>query len=97
VTLALAFVVYTLAGARITRLVAADKITERPRNAILRRLPDGSLAAYLLACRWCAGFWISLPVAAVAWWWPWHWWSIVPALALAISYVTGLLGSIEGD
>ena len=96
-TPALAFVVYALAAARVTRLIAEDRITLAPRNAVLRRLPDESLLAYLVLCRWCAGVWVAVPAAVLAWWWPDSPWCAVPALALAISYVTGLLAGVEGD
>lgn len=91
------FVVFALAVARVTRLVNQDKITEAPRNAILRRLPDDSLLAYLLLCPWCVSVYVAPPAAVLAWLWgdsPWVW---VPAAALAMSYVTGWLASHEGE
>lgn len=94
---ALVFVVFALAVARATRLVTSDKITERPRNAILRRLPDDSLWAYLLLCSWCVSVYLAPVAAILAWLWgdrPWVW---VPAAALAMSYVTGWLASHEGE
>ncbi|MFI7283448.1 hypothetical protein ACIBOV_24615 [Micromonospora chersina] len=87
--------------ARVTRLVVADEITRRPREAIVRRLPDGSPFAYLLFCRWCLSMWIAAPAAA-GWWhlsdvprWSGYWWVDVPTVALALSYGTGLLVRAE--
>jgi len=52
--------------------------------------------AYLLTCQWCAGFWISVPAAA-AWYFAGdHPLLLVPAVALAISYVTGKLSQFGG-
>ncbi|WP_262285933.1 DUF1360 domain-containing protein [Micromonospora sp. MA102] len=89
--------------ARVTRLVTADEITRRPREAIVRRLRDGSPLAYLLFCRWCLSVWIAAPAAA-GWWhlsdlprWSGHWWVDVPTVALALSYATGLLVRAEPE
>ena len=46
--------VCALATARLTRLVTTDRITEAPRNWIIRRLPRESLLSYLLVCDWCS-------------------------------------------
>ena len=86
-----------LATARITRLVTQDRITEAPRNAILRRLPDESLFAYLIVCDWCVSVYVGAGVAAVGGlvhWWSWT--MAVPA-ALAFSYVAGYLASRESE
>ncbi|NES14584.1 MULTISPECIES: hypothetical protein [Micromonospora] len=96
-------VVMLLFVARVTRLIVADEITRRPREAIVRRLPDGSPLAYLLFCRWCLSVWIATPAAA-AWWllsdvprWSRLWWADVPTVALALSYATGLLVRAEPE
>lgn len=96
-------VVVLFVVARVTRLVTADEITRRPRQAIARRLPDGSPFAYLLFCRWCLSMWAALPAAA-GWWamsdlprWSGHWWVDVPTLALALSHATGLLVRAEPE
>lgn len=93
----LAFLVGALTTARITRLVTQDKITERPRNALLLRLDENGLMAYLVQCSWCASFYVGAGVAAGGAWagaWTW-WWS--GALALSFSYVAGILASWEGE
>lgn len=89
--------------ARLTRLMVADEITRRPREAIVRRLPDGSPAAYLLLCRWCLSVWIAAPAAAT-WWllsdlprWSGHWWVDIATVALALSHATGLLVRAEPE
>lgn len=89
--------IYALAVARVSRLVAEDKILDRPRDAILRRLPDDSRIAYGLLCRWCVSVWIAIPAAVIAYWWGERPWFLVPALALAFSHLTGLLTRAEGD
>lgn len=94
---AITLLVAALVTARITRLVTTDRITEAPRTWLLRRLPDESLAAYLVVCDWCASFYIGLAVAlggALANWWGW-WWTV--PLGLAFSYVAGWLASKEGE
>lgn len=90
-----------LVVARATRLVCADKVTERWRAAAVLRLPEDSLLAYLLFCRWCMSVWLALPGAA-GWWalsevprWSGHWWVDVPTVGLALSHATGLLMGAE--
>lgn len=84
-----------LATARITRLVTTDRITEAPRNALLRRLKDDGLFAYLIVCDWCASVYVGGVVAAVLWAGPG--WMVWPLYALAFSYVAGFLsrGEVE--
>ncbi|MFD0782389.1 hypothetical protein ACFQZ8_00390 [Micromonospora azadirachtae] len=96
-------VVLLFVVARVTRLVTADEITRRPREAIVRRLPEGSPGAYLLFCRWCLSVWVAA-LAAAAWWhlsdvsrWSGLWWVDVPTVALALSYATGLLVRAEPE
>jgi Protein of unknown function (DUF1360) len=89
----LVLLVYALAHARVTGLVVADEITRPLRDAVLRRLDDTRathrLVAYLLSCAWCFGLWSAAPVAVVAVCHAgvslWH----VPAVALAMSFLTG--------
>lgn len=95
--------VVLLAVARLTRLVSADEITRKVREAVVRRLPEDSPFAYLLFCRWCLSVWMATPAAA-GWWllsslprWSGHWWVDVPAVALALSHATGLLVRAEPE
>lgn len=93
----LVYVVYVLAVARVTRLIAEDKILEKPRVAVLARLPETSLLAYLVTCRWCVSMWIACPAAVIAYFWGRAPWFFIPALALAFSHLTGLLSRLEED
>lgn len=51
-----AFVLGTLAAWRIWKLLAADDITEWPRE---RFAPEGTRRRDFLDCPYCAGWWIS--------------------------------------
>lgn len=134
---ALLLLVYALAAARVTVLVTEDRITEAPRQALLRRMGERAVArclaearaeyrkaleremsadeaadfrvmckrqtaertpylAYLLTCQWCAGFWVAAPAAAAWYWMGDNPWTLLPAAALAISYVTGKLAQLGG-
>lgn len=86
-----AFLLLTLAAARVTRVVTTDKIGHPLRRAIVNkyRSPDHWLV-YLLHCPFCASPWISL-VASALWafsFFPWltalAWWG--PA-TFAMSYL----------
>jgi hypothetical protein len=90
-------VVMALATARVTRLITRDRVFDAPRNAVLRALPDGHLLAYLVVCDWCVSIYTGTLAAvggAYVGWWSW---AVVPAVALAFSYVTGWLASREGE
>lgn len=84
-----------LATARITRLVTTDRITEAPRNRLLRRLDPEGLAAYLIVCDWCASVYVGAGVAALLWFGPA--WTVWPLCALASSYVAGYLARGETE
>ena len=89
--------VAALATARLTRLVTTDRILERPRVALLRRLGGDNLLAYLVVCDWCVSVYVGGAVAAAGSWagsWPWTW---APALALAFSYTAGYLARGESE
>lgn len=61
-------VLLALAAYRLWKLAAEDKITDRPRDWLVARIPEW--AEEWLACPWCAGFWIGGAVWAGWWWWP---------------------------
>lgn len=89
--------VAALVTARVTRLVTTDRITQAPRNALLRRLDSDSLWAYLIVCDWCVSVYTGGAVAAAgAAYELWSWWWALP-LALAFSYVAGYLASKEDE
>jgi hypothetical protein len=93
----IALLIGALVTARLTRLVTSDRITEAPRNWLLRRLDPQGLAAYFVVCPWCVSVYAGLGVAGAGtltgqWTWPW----IVP-LALAYSYLAGFLATKEGE
>lgn len=95
----LLLVVYCLAVARLTGLVVSDTITEPIRDWLLVRLDGrertlGSFLAALIQCPWCAGMWISLVTAPLIWSWGESPVMLIPALALALSQVTGMIAGI---
>lgn len=97
-TLALASLSLTiLAVARVTRLINSDRITQAPRNAVLRRLNPEGLAAYLVVCPWCVSVYTGATGGAA--WWAWGETRVFTAavLALAASHVAGLLAGLERD
>jgi hypothetical protein len=89
--------VCALATARLTRLVTTDRITEAPRNWIIRRLPRESLVSYLLVCDWCSSVYTGAAVAGA--WWAWGDTMAFTAVtaALAFSYIAGFLASKESE
>jgi hypothetical protein len=57
---------------------------------------DPPLSAYLISCPWCMSIWIGGTVAPLVWFWGYRPWMLIPAFALAVSYLTGFLASREG-
>jgi hypothetical protein len=53
------------------------------------------LPVYLLTCPWCASIYVAAAAAPLAYFWGPSPWLLVPALALAFSYVTGFLAGKE--
>lgn len=90
--------VYALAVARLTGLVTADEITRNVREAVLRRLDERKTvhfyASYLLTCPWCCSLWLAVPAALLAWSAGTRPWLLVPALALAFSWVAGATSNL---
>lgn len=77
-----------LAAFRLWRLLGEDTILDRPRAALVRRMPKGE---EFITCAWCAGAWIS-----IGWWLAWvAWphWTLVVAVPFAISAIVGLVAS----
>lgn len=110
VLIAVAVLAGAFATARLTRLIAADRVLLPFRRAIVNRFGPSSALGYLVHCRWCVSLWLSAPVAAGVVWlihlltapafdalsWPGR---IVFAalLALTYSHTTALLAALEDE
>lgn len=88
---------FLLAGAafRVWRLLAADKILNRPREWLVRRAQHEIPGKYrkevdiFLHCPWCLGWWITL-----AWWGAWLVWphaTVLIAVPFAANAVVALV------
>lgn len=82
----------------VVRLWARTLPFSDAREEAGRRFAAGGvppLGAYLVTCPWCVSTYVGI-VAAPLWYWagssPWL---LVPAAALALSYVTGFLAGKE--
>lgn len=91
--------IYWLALARVTRLITSDLIFEKPRLRLHKWLADRDYAmlVYLTGCQWCASIWLCGPCALIAYYFPSNPLVLIPAAALAGSYVTGFLTGREGS
>ncbi len=99
-------VIYALAVARLTGLVAKDEITRPVREHLVSRLDTRKgwqrKIAYLVGgatdeaegCPWCLSIWIAFPAVAVIWNFGGNPWVGGAALALALSQLTGMTASI---
>ncbi|OHU29032.1 DUF1360 domain-containing protein [Mycobacteroides chelonae] len=74
-------------------------LAEQPviAQAHARRMGRWNVLAYFLGCPWCVGFWLSLatgvlPVRIIGW----PWWAFAP-VALACSYLVGLVAPVSAD
>lgn len=98
-----------LATARLTRLVAADRVTQPLRTAVATRFGPSHGLAYLIHCRWCVSMYLAPPVAALVLWlwdalaydladvtWPARI-ALGALLALAYSHLTALLAGLEDE
>ncbi len=92
---AIFLLIYALAVARVVRLITTDKVTEPIRNKFIRamdlRRGEDNAWSYFVLCPWCVSFWVALPAAVGIWFWGESPWMLIPALALAFSYITGYL------
>lgn len=91
------WLVYGLAVARVTGLIAADEISRPAREWIVEHLPlrPFSIALeYLLTCFWCVSMWVAAAVTAAAWHWGSEGWLMGPALALALSQIAGMTSAL---
>lgn len=86
------FVIYILAGYRITRFIIEDSLPEPVRNAIWKKFPPTYGIGYLITCYWCSGFWVAtlLVIGYI----------LIPsvmfyvALVLALSATTGIISKL---
>lgn len=93
----LVLVLYALAVARVTRLIAADVITDPLRIAVMRKWGEHSTPAYFLQCRWCLSMWLGLATAPlVVWQLGLSWW-VYPLLSLGVSQAVGLASALDPD
>lgn len=100
-TAALVLAALAYASYRVARLITADTLLERPRDAlIMRRPPELHKSTALVTCPFCVGFWTSGGLLAVAHAtglaaWPLRydlvlWWAVAGGQAL-ISAIDGKL------
>lgn len=91
------WLVYALAVARLTGLVATDEVSRPAREWIVKHLPLWRVSVaveYLLTCVWCASMWVAAAVVAPAWHWGTRGWLLGPALVLALSQITGMTSTL---
>lgn len=92
-----AAVVTALAVARVTRLVTSDYLTAPVRQWVVLKLGTTSKGAYLITCDWCTSLWIAAAAAPLAYWHSTNPWYLIPAIALAFSYIVGFLAQFGED
>lgn len=91
------WLVYALAVARLTGLIAADEISRPARVWLVEHLPQWRVmitAEYLLTCFWCVSMWVAAGVVAAAWHWGYRAWLLGPALVLALSQIAGMTSAL---
>lgn len=94
---ALTLVLLLLTTARLTRLVTADKITERYRAAVIGKINQAGLLAYLIVCDWCLSVYVGVAVSSAWWLWGGQTWFELATIALSASYAAGFLNSKADD
>ena len=105
--IALTLVIYTLAVVRVVGFLTKDELlgNEEERAAFELRVLGGAptpwwrrKAAYLVTCPWCVSIYVGAAGALVWYHLGDNPWALVPAVALAMSQVTGMLASVgRGD
>lgn len=88
----LLWIAATLATYRLTRLITADRITERLRIEVDSRY---KMLGYLITCDWCLSIWIAPVVAWIVRLWGHVIVVQIGVAALAMSAVTGLMSLVE--
>lgn len=85
------WVVVALAAFRLTRLVAVDEVTHRPRQWLSGK---STTAGYWITCPWCVGFWICAALLGAVLLWPTP--TAYACLVLSWSSVVGVLSERLG-
>lgn len=86
-------VLVMLSTYRLTRLVTADKITERFRDWANGRV--ASWPGYLAQCDWCLSIWVAPWPTLAAVWWGDNRAVLAGLVALSASAATGLIATVE--
>lgn len=94
----LVLLVYALATARLTALATGnDELTADWSLRLISKINPAKLEsgwrfklAYGVTCMWCGSIWIGALVAPIAYWYGTEPWALIPALALAMSALTGM-------
>lgn len=89
----LTIVLVALSTYRLTRLITADRITQKLREAIIAR---GEMIGYLATCDWCLSIWFAPIPTTLAIMYPGNRLVLIGLVALSASAVTGLLSGVEG-
>lgn len=74
------------------------RLSQVQKVMAIERLQDEAeapMSVYLLGCPWCASIYVAAVAAPIVFWWGLSPWFLVPALALAFSYITGWLAGKE--
>lgn len=88
---------WILAVARVTRLIAMDRITEGFRVGVVRHFGEQHPISYLVNCMWCVSIWVALPAMPALMYLAHRTWPQALVFALAASYVTGMLSRLDDD
>lgn len=91
----LSLLLVPLGVARLTRLVVADKLTEKPMTWVIGKTSRWGMLGYLLTCSWCVSVYVAAGVSAAWWAWGAERWFAAVCAALAASYVAGFLAGKE--
>lgn len=98
--------IYALAVTRLTGILVLDEISRPAREWVILRVHHHPRlrhwAGYLFGldaddtrgCPWCASVWVAIPAAPLIWWHAEHPAVLIPALALALSQVVGMIAGI---
>lgn len=92
-TMSITIILVALSTYRLTRLVTADRITQKLREWLIAR---GEMLGYLATCDWCLSIWVAPIPSSLVIMFPGNRLILVGLLALSASALTGLLAGIEG-